>query len=90
MVQKMAWVILASAIAMASPATAQDHACEADQKKFCSSSEGLHVLKCLVDHFNELTPECKTQMGPARERIEGAKKTPAATGAADSAKPAKP
>lgn len=90
MVQKMAWVILASAIAMASPAAAQGNSCEADQKKFCASSEGLHVLKCLVDHFDELSPGCKTQMEPARQRIEAAEKTPAAAGAADAVKPAKP
>jgi hypothetical protein len=84
MVQKMAWVFLAAAIAMTSPAPAQkENACEADEKTFCSKSQGLLILKCLVDHFDELSAGCKKQVEPARMRFESAK-TPAAAGAADS------
>jgi len=90
MVRIMTWVIFAAAIAMTSPATAQENACEADHKEFCSKSEGLHALKCLVDNFDKLSAGCKTQIEPARLRIEAAKKTPAAAAAPDAVKPAKP
>lgn len=66
------WAFFATAIAFASTASA-DNPCAADQEKFCSPSKlggEASVLKCMDEHFDELSPDCKAAIEKVREGIK--------------------
>jgi Cysteine rich repeat len=54
-------VILAASTASAQPSAAMRQACEADYRRLCATviPGGGRILKCLLDHNNELAPECR-------------------------------
>ncbi len=75
MVQKtMVWAFFATAIALASAGTAAaaDNPCAADQEKYCSPSKvgEQGVLKCMDEHFDKLSPECKALIEKVRAGVK--------------------
>lgn len=82
MTKKLAFQALVMGAFLVSSAVAQgQNACEAEQAKFCPDVQGLQVLKCLVDHWDELSPACQKQMEPARAHLQKGKTQKPAAGA---------
>lgn len=63
-------VFLASAYLLSESAVAQPRPCEEDVKKFCPEAKpgGGGVRRCLLQHFDQLSPGCQEQMSRGRAR----------------------
>jgi hypothetical protein len=50
--------------AFAQPRAAVRQACEADYHRLCATvlPGGGRILKCLTDHDNDLTPDCRSAL----------------------------
>jgi hypothetical protein len=56
-------------------AFAEKGACREDVAKFCKDVQpgGGRVLKCMMEHENELSPACKANMGEMKMKVQEAR-----------------